>query len=109
MKDSRVLSTIGRIWDRLQRIPKPWRMVVGLVFVALGLLGLVLPVLQGILFLAIGVSLLAGDSRWVRAKVAMWLASHGLEPVTTTHTNRRDRSRSEWISLDLPHKHGHSS
>jgi len=103
-----MLSTIGRIWDRWQRIPNPWRAVLGLAFVVLGLLGLVLPVLQGILFLAMGVSLLAGDRPWVRAKIDAWLASHGLGPVNT-RTHRVDRSRSDWISLDPPHKHGRSS
>lgn len=37
------------------------RIIAGWIFIALGIAGLVLPILQGILFLAIGVILLAPD------------------------------------------------
>ncbi len=38
-------------------------------FVALGLVGLVLPILQGFLFLGVGLYLLADDSPWVQRKI----------------------------------------
>ena len=52
-----------------------WRLVrqiAGWFMVGLGLIGLVLPFLQGILFLAIGLSLLAADSPWAR-RLLSWL------------------------------------
>jgi uncharacterized membrane protein YbaN (DUF454 family) len=58
---------------RRHRPPDGWKrwLLIGLgwAFILLGLAGLVLPVLQGVLFLAIGVLLLAGVSvrvrRWI--------------------------------------------
>lgn len=41
----------------------------GWTFVVLGLAGLVLPILQGILFLAIGFTILARHSSWAAARV----------------------------------------
>lgn len=41
----------------------------GWIFVLLGIAGLFLPILQGILFLAIGLILLSGESRWVRRRI----------------------------------------
>lgn len=38
----------------------------GWFFIALGIAGLFLPILQGILFLLIGLALLSGESRWAR-------------------------------------------
>jgi uncharacterized membrane protein YbaN (DUF454 family) len=46
---------------RFKRIAIYWA---GWMFIVLGLLGLVLPVLQGILFLLIGLSLLSNSSPW---------------------------------------------
>jgi len=59
------------------RPPKPLRarwkrlliLATGWLFVLLGILGLVLPVLQGILFLAIGFYLLSLESPWVHRKM----------------------------------------
>ena len=57
---NRINDTIGR-WIRR---------VLGVCFLLLGVAGLFLPVLQGILFLIIGTLLLAGESIWVRRKIA---------------------------------------
>ncbi len=47
---------------------KRWlKLALGWAFVILGIVGLVLPVLQGILFLAIGFGILAQESEWARA------------------------------------------
>lgn len=48
----------------------------GIVFIVLGLAGLFLPFLQGILFLAIGISLLASEIYWVRVRVERARARH---------------------------------
>ena len=57
---SRINDTIGR-WIRRG---------LGILFLIAGIAGLFLPVLQGILFLIIGTLLLAGESIWVRRKIA---------------------------------------
>ena len=41
-------------------------LVVGWFFVALGIVGLFLPILQGILFIAIGLLILSKESRWAK-------------------------------------------
>ena len=49
---------------------KRWlKITFGVIFVVLGIAGLFLPFLQGILFLAIGISLLASEIYWVRIRV----------------------------------------
>ena len=61
------------------------RIVVGLLLVLLGIVGLVLPVLQGVLFIVLGLGLLSVDippvrrlrdrlARYVREKRARWRA-----------------------------------
>ena len=48
------------------------RMVVltaGWFFIVLGVLGLFLPILQGFLFLAIGIYLLSSESRWMHHRI----------------------------------------
>lgn len=42
---------------------------VGWAFVVLGLVGLVLPILQGVLFLAVGLGILAQESAWARMRL----------------------------------------
>ena len=57
--------------------PKPFRarwkrlliLIAGWFFVFLGILGLFLPILQGILFLAVGFYLLSLESPWVHRKM----------------------------------------
>lgn len=49
---------------------KRWlKLAMGWAFVALGVVGLVLPVLQGVLFLAIGFAILSRESEWVAAQL----------------------------------------
>jgi uncharacterized membrane protein YbaN (DUF454 family) len=43
------------------------RFILGITFLVLGVLGLFLPVLQGILFLVVGLLILAPESRRIRA------------------------------------------
>ena len=45
-----------------QALKKYYKLVIGYTFVVLGVLGLFLPVLQGILFLAIGAMILSKES-----------------------------------------------
>lgn len=49
---------------------KKWlTLAVGWAFVVLGVIGLVLPVLQGVLFLAIGFIILSRESKWAKRKL----------------------------------------
>lgn len=51
---------------------KRWlKLALGWAFVFLGIVGLVLPFLQGILFLAIGLGILSGESQWARMRLQM--------------------------------------
>jgi uncharacterized protein len=50
------------------------RLVLGYAFLALGLVGLVLPILQGVLFTMVGLVLLSRDVPWARRALA-WFAS----------------------------------
>ncbi len=45
------------------------KLFLGWAFVALGIVGLVLPVLQGLLFIAIGFAILAQESEWARRQL----------------------------------------
>ena len=48
---------------------KNWfKLILGWIFLVLGVAGLVLPFLQGILFIAIGLWLLSSESEWARRK-----------------------------------------
>lgn len=48
------------------------KIVLGWVFLVLGVLGLFLPVLQGVLFLAIGLAILATEQIWAH-RLLTWL------------------------------------
>jgi uncharacterized membrane protein YbaN (DUF454 family) len=54
-------------------MPKPIKrallVTLGWIFVVLGVLGIFLPILQGILFLVIGFLLLSRESEWVQEKL----------------------------------------
>lgn len=56
---------------------KRWlKIILGAVFLVLGVAGLFLPILQGILFLAIGISLLASEIEWVHHRLERARARH---------------------------------
>lgn len=48
------------------------KIVLGWVFLVLGVLGLFLPILQGVLFLAIGLAILATEQVWAH-RLLLWL------------------------------------
>lgn len=48
------------------------RLIVGWTFIALGVVGLVLPFLQGILFIAIGLAIIAPEYQWAQDRLD-WL------------------------------------
>lgn len=54
---------LGASADRLRGLARP---ALGVIFLALGVAGLVLPILQGVLFLFIGLSLLAPSSPFLQ-------------------------------------------
>ncbi len=64
--------------ERIRRLPRPLRLLIGIVLIILGLLGLFLPILQGILFLTLGVAVLSYDvplfGRWVKRAQVWWRA-----------------------------------
>lgn len=80
--------------SRVRGWPKPIRLAAGVGLIVLGFLGLFLPVLQGLLFLAAGGALLATDvplvRRWLDHAVAKW------------NRGRRASSDRVWIRLDKP-------
>lgn len=55
-------------------MPTPWKriaiIIIGWVFIALGIVGLFLPVLQGILFLLVGLVILSTEYHWARRLLA---------------------------------------
>lgn len=54
------------------RVARFGKIVLGWLFLILGFLGLFLPVLQGVLFLAIGLAILATEQIWAR-RLLTWL------------------------------------
>ncbi len=50
----------------MDRVKKIGWFVIGWLFILLGALGLFLPILQGILFIMIGLAILSSQSEWVR-------------------------------------------
>lgn len=55
-----------------RRYPRSiWRMIFGWVCLAVGILGVVLPIIPGVPFLVLGIVTLASQHRWAR-KVMMW-------------------------------------
>ena len=55
-----------------QRLKRYTVLALGWAFILLGILGLFLPILQGILFLTIGLILLSRESEWAAGKLE-WL------------------------------------
>ena len=56
---------------------KKWlTLAVGWAFVVLGVIGLVLPVLQGVLFLAIGFIILSRESMWAKRRLVQLRRRH---------------------------------
>jgi uncharacterized membrane protein YbaN (DUF454 family) len=46
------------------------KLFLGWIFIVLGVAGLFLPILQGVLFLLLGFTLLSSESRWLRRRLA---------------------------------------
>ncbi len=81
----------GRLNDTVGR----WlRRILGVLFLIAGVVGLFLPVLQGVLFLLIGTLLLAGDSIWVRRKIASLRKHHPKTYATFRKWQRKARKKS---------------
>lgn len=60
-----------RLWRAWRRVWPVLRQVLGWFFIALGIVGIVLPVLQGVLFIMIGIALV-GRRNWL----IRWCAVH---------------------------------
>lgn len=52
------------------------KLILGWTLVFLGILGLFLPILQGVLFLVLGFALLSTESEWVRNKINAFMARY---------------------------------
>ena len=50
-----------RLLRRILRLPRPWRIAIGIALMGLGVVGLILPILQGMLILLAGAVLLSKD------------------------------------------------
>jgi uncharacterized membrane protein YbaN (DUF454 family) len=58
-------QSLGKI-DRMDEFKKIGILIIGWIFIGLGILGLFLPILQGILFIVIGLAILSSRSALVR-------------------------------------------
>jgi uncharacterized membrane protein YbaN (DUF454 family) len=79
-------------------VEAPAALILGWVFVALGVAGLFLPFLQGILFLLVGVYLLALGSaraRLLRQRARRWF--RGRYPTQTARVEAVERQAMDWI------------
>lgn len=52
------------------------KLTLGWALVLLGIVGLFLPILQGVLFLALGFALLSAESQWVRQKSELFMSRY---------------------------------
>jgi len=55
---------------------KRGRKIAGWFFIVIGVFGLFLPFLQGFLFIALGMGLLAGDNETLRRHLRQWKSNH---------------------------------
>jgi len=82
----------GRPWKRLALLSLGW------IFVLLGIAGLFLPILQGILFLLIGIyflSLASARARLLRQRARRWLTER--YPDKMARVEAAERRAKEWI------------
>lgn len=76
-------------------------LVLGYVFLVLGIIGLFVPVLQGFLFIAVGLILLSRHAEWAKGALA-WLKrrhprmAHGIERAEVWIT-RKTRQLRVWL------------
>lgn len=77
-----------------KRVGRWIKLVLGWTFVVLGVLGLFLPVLQGVLFLAIGFTILANESPWADRQLNR--ARRRFPKHAETFDNAKDRA-ANWI------------
>lgn len=69
---------------------KRWvRQIFGWAFMVLGVLGLFLPILQGVLFLAIGLTILSKDSPWAQRLIARARARYPQHAATLDEATHR--------------------
>jgi uncharacterized protein len=69
------------------------RLVVGWTFIVLGVAGLFLPLLQGILFLIVGLLILAPENAWARSVLARLKQRFPTVARRSTNAMRRARVR----------------
>jgi hypothetical protein len=72
-----------RLWLAWRRVWPVLRQVLGWIFIALGIVGMVLPVLQGVLFLMIGIALVGRRNwliRWCAVRIKLLLRRWAAHP-----------------------------
>lgn len=80
------LAAGNRVHPKLKRFLV---LTLGWVFIVLGILGLFLPILQGILFLTIGLILLSRESEWAARKLVQLKARYPRFGKTYDEADRR--------------------
>ncbi|MGB8888382.1 MAG: PGPGW domain-containing protein [Candidatus Korobacteraceae bacterium] len=79
----------------MNRTSKRWLILgIGWGFVLLGIAGFVVPVLPGLLFLAIGLIVLSGEYFWARNLLAKLTARF---PSLATHVNYATEKAQAWV------------
>ena len=68
----------------MQLLKSVLRKILGVLLVALGIVGLFLPVLQGVILILLGLYLLGVRPRWLRQRVAAWKARHHKKPANAS-------------------------
>ncbi|MGE5515392.1 MAG: PGPGW domain-containing protein [Bacteroidota bacterium] len=76
------------------RAVRAGKIALGWVFLVLGVLGLFLPILQGVLFLAIGLAILATEQVWAH-RLLTWL--HRRFPRSAKVFDRARVSSERWV------------
>ena len=63
---------MGKIHDYVNRLPKYLRWIIGIIFIIIGISGLILPIMPGWIFLILGIYFIGEDtraSRWMIGKI----------------------------------------
>jgi len=88
------------MWHFVKRGYKRWLILaIGWGFVFLGIIGLFLPILQGILFIAVGLIILSKEYKWAADLIAKAKARF---PRVTPHVDRAHEKVHSWFRRTPP-------
>jgi uncharacterized membrane protein YbaN (DUF454 family) len=77
---------------RWSSVPPPLRIAAGAALIVIGIVGLFLPVVQGLLIIALGLTLLARDVPWARRLIDRVLSSRLVQDIRRRIAERRRRA-----------------